>query len=105
MTVKQATADYLADEDAMGRWLEECGISGEYFTATSVLFANWHEWCEINGEQPGSQKRFSQNLEARGYSRRRTADARGFDGLALRAAQGNSPQGERAQEGGSVPNS
>lgn len=83
--VRDATADYMAAEDALGRWLENCCAPTEsQFTAGVELFESWHRWCEQNGEQSGSQKRFSQNLEARGFSRQRSADARGFSGLALK---------------------
>jgi putative DNA primase/helicase len=83
--VRDATAVYLADEDVFGRWLEEsCVLEKHFFSAVNVLFRNWQLWCERNGERAGSQKRFSQNLESRGYTRERTAEARGFKGLTLK---------------------
>jgi putative DNA primase/helicase len=83
--VRTATADYLSEEDALGRWLEDCCVQERgYRTSTTDLFKSWHSWCERNGEQLGTEKRFSQNLEARGYCKKRTADARGFNGLGLK---------------------
>jgi putative DNA primase/helicase len=85
--VIHATRDYLATEDSMGRWLEECCDVGSVYASTvRALFGNWSEWCRQNGEQEGSQKRFSQNLEARGYQRQRSAASRGFLGLAPKEA-------------------
>jgi putative DNA primase/helicase len=84
--VQKATEDYLAAEDKLGIWLEEhCKTSPAYRTATAALFRDWKEWCDGSGEDPGSQKKFSQALEARGFERVRigSAQARGFMGLAL----------------------
>jgi putative DNA primase/helicase len=83
--VREATAAYLDSEDAMGRWLEDRCITGpRCWTAVGALFANWQAWCEQTGEREGSQKRFTQQLEARGFQRQRTNRAKGFIGIALR---------------------
>jgi putative DNA primase/helicase len=83
--VRDATEDYLAAEDAMGRWLEErCILKRAAWVASSALFADWKAWCEETGENPGSQKRFAQQLDARKFSRARTNRFKGFVGLALR---------------------
>ena len=48
--VRDATADYLAAEDTVGRWLEEhCETGVKTWTATGVLFADWQAWCEQSG--------------------------------------------------------
>lgn len=81
--VREATAKYLAAEDALARWLEErCVIEGGAWASSSSLFADWTLWCERNGEKPGSHKRFSEQLEARGFQPERTRSARGFNGIA-----------------------
>jgi putative DNA primase/helicase len=83
--VRNATSDYFAAEDAIGRWLEDRCITGAgYWTPVASLFANWQRWSAQTGEQEGSQKRFTQQLEARGFQRHRTARGRGFMGIALR---------------------
>jgi putative DNA primase/helicase len=85
--VRDATADYFTAEDALGNWLEECCTTGRrYWTSGAALFANWREWCERSGEYVGSQKRFSQALQARGFEPGTTGHdkARGFSGIALR---------------------
>lgn len=83
--VLDATENYLAAEDAMGRWLEErCIRERAAWVASSALFSDWKTWCEQTGENPGSQKRFAQQLEARKFSRERTNRSKGFVGLALR---------------------
>jgi putative DNA primase/helicase len=84
--VREATANYLADEDAFGCWLEDrCNIGAEYWTPGSVLFSDHKEWLERNGERAPSQKRFTQSVESRGFVQERTSAARGFRGIRLRA--------------------
>ncbi len=86
--VKQATEEYLATEDALGRWMEERCVLGPKFTsAAGTLFANWSAWCEATGERPGSQKMFSEKLRTRpGIERLRLGHARtrSLGGIALR---------------------
>ena len=85
--VRNATGDYLSEEDALGRWQQEqCVLGPEYMSAASVLFEDWRRWCEANGEFAGSQKRFSQMLEARtNVTKERTRSWRGFKGIALKS--------------------
>jgi putative DNA primase/helicase len=83
--VRDATAAYLAAEDGIGRWLEDRCVTGpECWTTAATLFANWVSWCQQNGEREGSQKRFAQQLEARGFLCERTGRARGISGIAIR---------------------
>jgi putative DNA primase/helicase len=85
--VREATADYLAAEDTLGRWLEECCVSDKCRSTTAAgLFESWTTWCEENGEQCGSQKAFSENLHSRGFLRVRQAHGkRAFSGVGLRS--------------------
>jgi putative DNA primase/helicase len=82
--VSAATNEYLAAEDALGRWLDECTVKSPNAKAgSSDLFHNWRRWADNSGEYVGSQKRFSQNLEARGFITSRTKTERVFVGLRL----------------------
>lgn len=69
--VLDATEGYLADEDAIGRFLDERCETGDMLVMEEVkeLFASWRDWCNATGEYAGSTKRFSQNLETRGFQR------------------------------------
>jgi putative DNA primase/helicase len=90
--VAEATADYFTDEDILGRWLEERCLIGPMHKATiRELFEDWKQWCLRNGEQPGSTKWFSQNLETRDYARERSAKTRSFKGIALKTESAPSP--------------
>src|SRR5690606_14263589 len=86
--VLDATEEYLADEDAIGRFLDERCETGDMLAVEEVqdLFASWRDWCATTGEYAGSVRRFSQNLEARGFDRDRHPASRrkAFRGVRLR---------------------
>lgn len=85
--VRAATEEYLVGEDRLGIWLDEhCKTSRAYKATTAALFHDWKAWCDRSGEDAGSEKKFSQAVEARGYERTRigSGQLRGFIGLALK---------------------
>lgn len=80
--VTDATAAYLAAEDALAEWMDECCERDPFaWSASSTLFASWTAWATKAGEPIGSQKRFVQALEARGLELRREKSIRGFRGV------------------------
>ncbi len=83
--VRSATEDYLVAEDALATWIEErTHVGPSYCDGSGNLFRSWRHWCEGAGEQPGSQKRFSENLQARGYVKEKGAKGRRqFQGIAV----------------------
>jgi putative DNA primase/helicase len=83
--VTAATKEYLEAEDAIAAWVEDCAIRApNAFSKNAALFASWSEWSEKSGEHIGSQKRFCQNLEARGFAPfRHYREGRGFNGIRL----------------------
>jgi putative DNA primase/helicase len=88
--VLEATNEYFEAEDALGRWIEEACVTGPSFSAKAgTLFSNWRDWCKATEEYVGSQKKFSQMLEARGYCRAREGGTGGrlFRGIALKAEE------------------
>ncbi len=84
--VREATKDYLSEEDAVGRWLDDrCEFEGRYHTSSQDLYASWKEWAESAGEFVVSQKRLAQALIDRGFAQKRMPGGRsGFLGLRLR---------------------
>jgi putative DNA primase/helicase len=83
--VRNATTEYLAGEDAIGRWLEDDCIEDEaIWTSSAALFVDYRAWCERTGEKPISPKRLTQGLEGRGLVQKRTGSARGLSGVGLR---------------------
>ena len=83
--VTEATDAYLADEDAIGTWLEEeCTRELPLeWEGSSRLYGAWKEWAEAAGEYVGTQRRFVQKLAARGLIPERKDHARGFRGIRL----------------------
>lgn len=84
--VRNATDDYLAAEDSIGRWLEDCcNADPTCWTTGAALFSNYEAWTRQNGERATSRKGLTQALEGRGFVQARTRTARGFAGIGLRA--------------------
>ncbi|MBA3446366.1 MAG: hypothetical protein H0T56_01925, partial [Pseudaminobacter sp.] len=82
--VRQATDAYLEAEDAIAAWIDdECERDANAWESSADLFASWKAWAERSGEFAGSTKRFSQNLETRGFYLIRKAKGRGFQGLSI----------------------
>jgi putative DNA primase/helicase len=82
--VLTATNEYLQAEDAISNWIRErCKDVGYGGTESSVLYADWCTWAKTAGEESGSQKRFSQALESKGYVRDPKARHATFLGIAL----------------------
>jgi putative DNA primase/helicase len=84
--VREATENYLHDEDTLSQWIEECCVVGpSYRELSSNLYNSWKEWIENQGMRSGSQKRFTLDLQDKGFVLGR--DERNyakFTGLALR---------------------
>jgi putative DNA primase/helicase len=87
--VTQATAEYLESEDAMSCWLEDkCDRSPQSRTSSSDLFVSWKNWADAAGEPVGTQKRFSQKLEERGFQKQRSRYGSEFVGIRLHGNYG-----------------
>jgi putative DNA primase/helicase len=90
--VLTATNDYLEGEDVLQTWISErCQKVVSGFTRTQLLFADWRRFAAQAGEEVGSQRRFSQALESRGYRRRKSEGHRGFEGIRLKSGREQQP--------------
>lgn len=93
--VQDATEEYFAGEDAIGRWIDECCDVKAFVQARSTdLWRSWHAWATENNEYQGTQRKLLDSLEARGYERVRTERMRGFRGIAPRGGSGPPAPGE-----------
>ena len=55
--VLEETEKYFQDQDAVGRWMEECCLVGKNATATkSELWESWKKWAEGANEYVGSKR-------------------------------------------------
>lgn len=67
LSVRAATEEYFADEDPMGRWMQEQVIeTNEGGVETRDLFAAWRVWCGERNEKVGTERTFSQAFALRG---------------------------------------
>jgi putative DNA primase/helicase len=84
--VRDATDDYLADQDVIGQWADESIVADPHaFTLTRTLFKSWKTFCDERNLTPGTETSFSDSLAEKGYERVRKNFGRGFRGIALRA--------------------
>jgi putative DNA primase/helicase len=88
--VTKSTAEYFAQEDAIGRWIDDCAdLRRDIWELTSELWESWRRWADANGEMTGSKKEFSQALQSRGLVPNRKNAGRVFEGIALRGPAGS----------------
>jgi len=81
---KRTTDDYLDDQDAIQRWIDEC-VKREplAFTTTAKLFKSWKTWCERANHYQGTEAAFADELVEKGFERHRKEFGRGFKGIML----------------------
>jgi putative DNA primase/helicase len=90
--VVDATAEYFEDEDPLGAWLRErTDPAPDEFINSHALYGDWQEFCGVTGEFPGSEKKFVQALQQRGFERKKQGGTglRGFVGLRLTHTPGS----------------
>jgi P4 family phage/plasmid primase-like protien len=84
--VTAATDDYLAEEDAIARWIDECCQTGKYLWGIgAALWGSWKTWSERNNEWTGTRKSFAQSLKERGFEPAKSQEVRGYAGITLSA--------------------
>lgn len=70
--VRRATDEYFNGEDWIAAFLDEKCETGKAFTERSCdLYAAYKAWTELNGEYTQSGKKFSLELEKRGFIKER----------------------------------
>ncbi|WP_051355346.1 phage/plasmid primase, P4 family [Mesorhizobium erdmanii] len=87
-SVVDATAGYFADQDLFAQWLaDECDCDpGNHYKwePTKRLFDSWAAYAKAAGELPGSIRTFKPTMLRHGLTERRTAGARGIEGIRLK---------------------
>ncbi len=97
--VRRETFEYFQDQDAFGQWLNECcdrdqrPVPDEHLARclSSKLFGSWAQWAAANGEKPGTNKRFSEEMSRRGFRKKRSNAGCEFFGVSVRAEQNPTP--------------
>ncbi|MDE2582750.1 MAG: hypothetical protein KGL52_14040 [Rhodospirillales bacterium] len=86
--VKAASAEYFAEQDLLEEWIaERCETSPNKSMPARAAFSNWKHWATERGEDAGTEKRFSAELE-RHFAKKRTMTGREFLGVRLLPAEG-----------------
>ena len=81
--VTEATAAYFSDQDGIAAWIaERCKTVPLAELPVRRAFADWHRWTLARGEEPGTEKRFSGELE-RHFSKRKSSTGKAFLGVQL----------------------
>jgi putative DNA primase/helicase len=82
--VAQATASYRGESDGLARFLSDmCMTHGE--VRSSDLYDAWRKWCAGEGEDAGTNKAFSIDLERKGFDKKKTNTGAFWKGLSLSA--------------------
>jgi phage/plasmid-associated DNA primase len=87
--VLAATQDYLANQDTLGLWTDECCDTSDPTaeTKSSTLYESFNAWKEKRGEKAPSTVRFTGQLEGRFRRERSTRTGHMiFLGIALKHA-------------------
>ncbi|MCC6315942.1 MAG: bifunctional DNA primase/polymerase, partial [Thermomicrobiales bacterium] len=83
--VLQATAEYRAEMDSFGEFMDElCELTPDGVTPAAALYAAYVQWCGAVGEHPMSKRAFGQTLGERGLVSGRTTRERVWLGIRLR---------------------
>jgi hypothetical protein len=83
--VMSATGEYLASEDSLAKWIEECCIRDHSLQASSSsLFASWSAWCEAQNERRGSQRQWHARVVAAGFRAGHGRGGTAFAGIGLK---------------------
>jgi len=82
--VHQATADYQAEMDTLGSFLNDCCTMESTAKARAgQLYARHREWCESNGERALTSRAFKDGLVERGLKAGRDQRGRFYAGVRL----------------------
>ena len=82
-SVRAATADYRSEEDALGRFVAECCLTGPAFKVKfSELFEALEAYCGESGDKPPTKKLFGRYLKDHGFADRHSM-VRWYMGLKL----------------------
>ena len=82
--IAQASEEYRRENDKVFRFLDECCVMGQGSVKASVLYQAYSSWSKENGEEPFSNKKFSEELKKRNlFQFAKKMDGNYFLGLTL----------------------
>lgn len=90
--MQNAVDNYMDAEDSFGEWLKECTERDpQAFSPGPDTFKSYRRWCDANGEHAIGRKRFSQQLQHRGFERGQFNAQRGFKALRIKITYDSQP--------------
>ena len=83
-SVVAATEAYLASEDLLTQWVDDCCVAAQNAEGqSSALFSSWRFFADAQGERAGTSTWFRNTLEGRGYVWQKKIKNNVFRGLDL----------------------
>jgi putative DNA primase/helicase len=83
--VRLATGDYLASQDALSTWIEEClALQPSFSGKVSDVYANFKSWAEVSGEGAMGRRRFVEAMATRGHISERIGGTYYLRGLQIK---------------------
>lgn len=66
--VSQATAEYRATQDHVGRFLADYTVAGDdFYVSSKALRGAYESWCDEQGEHPWTAQAVGRELSSRGF--------------------------------------
>ncbi len=87
--VAEATRAYKAESDPLGRFIDQCCLTGAgYHVGANELFAAYETWCKAEREDAGSLTAFGSAIQNKGFEKYRSNGSR-YRGIGLQATAGS----------------
>lgn len=84
--VLDATNQYRADSDQVGRWMDErCVQTPNTFLSSGKGYEDYKKWCGEGGEEPMSQNKWSRRMNEKGLEANPNTANRGWFHIGLKA--------------------
>ncbi|HID98937.1 MAG TPA: hypothetical protein EYP59_01445 [Thiotrichaceae bacterium] len=101
--VTQATEEYRSDQDALGRFIDECcEVNVNAQVKTSELFKAYKTWCDENGDRAEKNNEFGKSLRKRGFEPSRSKTSRFYNGIQLLSGGDGLGDGYEANDDGAL---
>jgi putative DNA primase/helicase len=86
--VDSAGRQWRTDMDHLGRFIEECCITGDFAQGKArALYSAYRKWAEDAGEHAVAEIDFSKALVERGYSKKHTKTGKVYSGIGIRPSE------------------
>jgi putative DNA primase/helicase len=86
VSVLEATNEYRAESDQIGRFIADACITGEFASAKArSLYGAYRTWATAAGEEPISETAFARRMAEHGLVKRRTETGAVYERIGLRS--------------------